>query len=570
MVRKATQRLKCRPRQGGGQQELQQAASSRRRHQARIAHRDGKRKGALYNEVAAQPRGGKSADPRWRAGGRGGAPMCRGLCNKASSADPELRRLRRGSTEPTTCKDLSCSPFPHLTGRDVWHLRPRGGSTIRHDFTAPPPPAARGGVRAPTGRGHPGPPPACRQPGDEAWRCGCVHAGVPGALRTCPADGASAQTVSSAWSEQPCSTHSVGVGPAFVAPLPWWTRRAVDVPPAPPWRTGIKGVGAHPPTDALRQPPRHPSTRTCRRRRHHGVHAPPPPLAAAARRCNGRRRGSVGHAPPRRRTTRLPGGCRGAAKFNLIALGNKEQTIRGNVHLERTEVLGAVAATGDVTLKSFSVNSCGTPGVCASAPTSSTPIALAAGGNLTTEDGVIDHGRVENVDAGAVEQWARTTHTSTCAAPVAGCQTSTGDGGLLRFAITPVAGGGPAHCTVGAADLTAASLVEVVGRPDPSSMVEIAVKGAAAAAADNVTLTNMGFAGWESSATLLSMCNVGTLTVQDVGLKAAVLAPETRFRGTSGAVNGTVIVADVESGVEFQKAPIDCPRKRRRPRQGEE
>ncbi|OSX70266.1 hypothetical protein BU14_0822s0003 [Porphyra umbilicalis] len=293
--------------------------------------------------------------------------------------------------------------------------------------------------------------------------------------------------------------------------------------------------------------------------------------------------------PPRRRTTRLPGGCRGAAKFNLIALGNKEQTIRGNVHLERTEVLGAVAATGDVTLKSFSVNSRGTPGVCASAPTSSTPIALAAGGNLTTEDGVIDHGRVvaeqpllgggttvacpveqENVDAGAVEQWARTTHTSTCAAPVAGCQTSTGDGGLLRFAITPVAGGGPAHCTVGAADLTAASLVEVVGRPDPSSMVEIAVKGAAAAAADNVTLTNMGFAGWESSATLLSMCNVGTLTVQDVGLKAAVLAPETRFRGTSGAVNGTVIVADVESGVEFQKAPIDCPRKRRRPRQGEE
>jgi len=33
-----------------------------------------------------------------------------------------------------------------------------------------PPPG--GGVRAPTGRGHPGPPPACRQPGDEAWRCG--------------------------------------------------------------------------------------------------------------------------------------------------------------------------------------------------------------------------------------------------------------------------------------------------------------------------------------------------------------------------------------------------------------
>jgi len=33
-----------------------------------------------------------------------------------------------------------------------------------------PPPGC--GVRAPTGRGHPGPPPACRQPGDEAWRCG--------------------------------------------------------------------------------------------------------------------------------------------------------------------------------------------------------------------------------------------------------------------------------------------------------------------------------------------------------------------------------------------------------------
>jgi len=297
---------------------------------------------------------------------------------------------------------------------------------------------------------------------------------------------------------------------------------------------------------------------------------------------------ALGTRPPRRRTTRLPGGCRGAAKFNLIALGNKEQTIPGHVHLERTEVLGALAATGDVTLKSFSINSRGTPGVCPSTQQSSAPIALVTRGSLSTENGFIGPGRIvveeepllgggttascqvdeEDVDADALEDWAREEHAATCVAPVAGCQTTTGDGGLLRFAITPVAGGGPAHCAVGAADLTAASLVEVVGRSDPSSMVEIAVTGGAPAAADNVTLTNMGFAGWEPSATRLSLCNVGTLTVQDVGLRSAVLAPETRFRGTSGAVNGTVIVADVESGVEFQKAPIDCPRERRRPRRG--
>lgn len=301
--------------------------------------------------------------------------------------------------------------------------------------------------------------------------------------------------------------------------------------------------------------------------------------------------------PRRRRTVRLEGSCEGVAKFNLISLGK--------VRLARTEVLGAVAAAGDVNLSEFSVNSAGAVNpVCdtngASLP--GTPLALVTKGNLVTTNGDIkgpvvsgeqylDGGGTTtscavdeeaNVDVGEVDKYVRQETSDNCAAPVAGCETVTAEGGLLRFVIQQPSNGAAAHCAVSAETLTAASRVEVAGRADPSDMVKIAVHGrgnvvegssdggGGGGRAADVTLTNMGFDGFVPSFTLLSMCNVPKLTVQDVGLPSAVFAPDTRFRGSSGHVNGTVVVADVASGVEFQLSPIDCPRRGRRRGRGRE
>lgn len=294
--------------------------------------------------------------------------------------------------------------------------------------------------------------------------------------------------------------------------------------------------------------------------------------------------------PSRRPTVRLEGGCEGVAKFNLVSLGD--------VRLANTEVLGAVAAVGDVSLSAFSVNSAGTTDpVCdtngASLP--GAPFALVAN-SVNANDGSFNNGRVvveeeyltgggtlteckveeADIDAGAIEDYVRQESADICAAAVAGCKTETADGGLLRFFIQEPNDGAAALCTVSADALTGASRVEVSGRADPSEMVKIAVHGdrddgdgrssdrGGGRRAANVTLTNMGFDGFVPTTTLLSMCNVPTLTVQDVGLPSAVFAPDTRFRGSSGHVNGTVVVADVKGGVEFQLAPIDCPRRGRR------
>ncbi|GAB0492287.1 hypothetical protein MMPV_003549 [Pyropia vietnamensis] len=304
--------------------------------------------------------------------------------------------------------------------------------------------------------------------------------------------------------------------------------------------------------------------------------------------------GATRSRPRRRPTIRLEGGCKGVAKFNLISLGD--------VRLSQTEVLGAVVAEGDVSLSAFSVNSAGsTDPVCdeSGASLPGAPFALVAK-KLTADTGAINNGRTvveeeylegsgtlvacepeeANVDMSAIEEYVRQETATNCAAQVAGCKTVTADGGLLQFLIQSPSNGAPAICDVSADILTGASRVEVAGRGDPSDMVKIAVHGSrddfgllsddrnrGRGRGANVTLTNMGFDGFVPTSTLFSMCDVPTLTVQDVGLPAAVFAPDTSFRGSSGHVNGTVAVADVEGGVEFQLAPIDCPRGRRRRRE---
>lgn len=294
--------------------------------------------------------------------------------------------------------------------------------------------------------------------------------------------------------------------------------------------------------------------------------------------------------PRRRPTLRLEGGCEGVAKFNLISLGD--------VRLTDTEVLGAVAAVGDVSLSAFSVNSAGMPDPACDENGASLPDAQlglvgkslkanagSISGRVVLEEnpllggGTVTSCEVEeaDIDAGAVDEYVRQETADICAAAETGCKTMTADGGLLRFVIQAPTDGEAAQCSVSADTLTGASRVEVAGRADPSDMVKIAVHGrrdgrggngggggGSGRCATNVTLTNMGFDGFVPTSTLFSMCDVPTLTVQDVGLPAAVFAPDTRFRGSSGHVNGTVVVADVKSGVEFQLAPIDCPRRRRR------
>jgi len=131
---------------------------------------------------------------------------------------------------------------------------------------------------------------------------------------------------------------------------------------------------------------------------------------------------------------------------------------------------------------------------------------------------------------------------------------------------------------VRAADLTSATAVEVVGRTDAARRVVINVDGGVAAAAGGggggargagaiggvgddaagVVLSAKGFFGFLPTTTVVNFCGVPTLNIDNVGLPAAIVAPHTHLESTYGHVEGTVIVASAQGGVEFRHAPFAC------------
>ncbi|GAB0488946.1 hypothetical protein MMPV_000159 [Pyropia vietnamensis] len=262
-----------------------------------------------------------------------------------------------------------------------------------------------------------------------------------------------------------------------------------------------------------------------------------------------------------------PPRCPSFPPFNLYT--------SGSVTLTASEVLGPLACGGNANLTGFSIN------YNSSCDPSSGALALAVGGALTASSGQVVNGGISvgaplpetvgqvctrGVAAGEGVDFPRLTAAVTAAsavlcdgpAPVA-CVTRTDDGGGVVFDVSSAAAASLAVCTVPGQVLTAATGVTVVGRASETTVVAINVVGGDAAAGQpSVRLADCEFFGFTPTTTVLNFCGVATLTVDNVGVPAAVLAPAVALNGPSGHVQGSVVAAAVNTGIEFRNAPFLC------------
>lgn len=268
-----------------------------------------------------------------------------------------------------------------------------------------------------------------------------------------------------------------------------------------------------------------------------------------------------------------PPRCPSFPPFNLYAVGP--------VTLTGSEVLGPLACGGDATLTGFSINYNST---CEPAG----PLALAVGGTLTASSGQVVNGGIavgaplpqtigqvctHAVPAAGAVDFPRLTAGAVAASaalcdgpsPVA-CVTRTDGGGGVVFDVSAAAAGSLAVCTVPGPVLTAATGVTVAGRGSPASTVvaiNVVAGGGDAVTAGGggaaVRLVGCEFFGFTPATTVLNFCaGVRTLTVDNVGVPAAVLAPAVAVNGPAGHVRGSVVAAAVDTGVEFRNEPFAC------------
>lgn len=284
---------------------------------------------------------------------------------------------------------------------------------------------------------------------------------------------------------------------------------------------------------------------------------PPPPAATAAPLLPVVPVGGAFIPPPR---------CPSFPPFNLYTAGA--------VTLSASEVLGPLACGGNANLTGFSINYNST---CD--PTSGA-LALAVGGVLSASSGQVTNGGISvgiplpqtvgqvctrPVVAGAVD-FRRITTAAVAAsaalcdgpAPV-GCVTRTDAGGGVVFDVSAAPPASLAVCNVPAQVLTAATGVTVAGRWSAGTVVAINVEGSGGnPAAAAVRLFGCEFFGFTPATTVLNFCGVARLTVDNVGVPAAVLGPAVALDGPSGHVQGSVVAAAVNTGIEFRNAPFAC------------
>ncbi|OSX72781.1 hypothetical protein BU14_0404s0008 [Porphyra umbilicalis] len=262
-----------------------------------------------------------------------------------------------------------------------------------------------------------------------------------------------------------------------------------------------------------------------------------------------------------------PPGCPRFPPFNLFTVGATT--------LVASEVLGPLACGGDATLTGFSVNP--------SSPCDPSSVALAVGGALNASSGQVANGGLSlpagvvlpdsvgrvcaaAVPAGAFDFAAAAASATAASAALcgraapAGCVTSLTDGGGVSFDVSAAPAGALALCTVPGAALTAATGVTVAGRRDASTVVAINVLGGAGGGdgGGRVRLAGCESFNFVPPTTVLNFCGVAALTVDNVGVPAAVLAPGVALDGPAGNVRGSVVVASVDTGVEFRNAPFAC------------
>jgi len=259
------------------------------------------------------------------------------------------------------------------------------------------------------------------------------------------------------------------------------------------------------------------------------------------------------------------GTCDALTYFNLFALRD--------LHMTGAEVLGPLAVGGDARLDGFSINSEGACGTHSAA--------LAVAGSLKAANGQVAAGSVVvsgrshiassvglrcakvidgDVHLGALAKAAVDGHERMCGRPVTGCKTTLGHDGVVTLRVVR---GRSAVCAVHVRVLRNAKRVAIVGRSEHQVVIIQAVSDGAT----TLALSNVGFHGFVPSRTVLAVCGrVGSLIIDNVGLPAALSAPETDLSGPAGHVLGTVIVRSVRGGVEFRHDPFDCDVGEEKPR----
>lgn len=258
--------------------------------------------------------------------------------------------------------------------------------------------------------------------------------------------------------------------------------------------------------------------------------------------------------------------CEAVTHFNVIALRDFHQTA--------SEVLGPLAVGGDARLNSFSINSVGR---CERDERVPDKFALVVAGDLRAHNGQINAGKVlvggrrsiredvglkcarvvrtKDVSFDEMASFLKEAHEGQCREREEGCHTRVDDARGITLSIR---GRGRAVCVVSARDLGHATRLAIVGRRR-DQVVIIKVEGKERRDDDKaLTLTNFGLDGFEPSRTVIAFCDVPKLVIDNMGIPAAVFAPETALSGPAGHILGTTVVESFRGGVEFRYAPYAC------------
>ena len=236
-----------------------------------------------------------------------------------------------------------------------------------------------------------------------------------------------------------------------------------------------------------------------------------------------------------------------AGTFNVYSLG--AFTSSGS------DTEGAVAAAGNVTIGSYSVNANNVDGV-----TNPNGYSLATGGNLNFNSGSINNGLYHVAGSKTLTNVGLGTASATNTLPFSFAQASayvkgvstgltalaaTGAGVVQYGGMTLTGGGGsgPQVFNLSGADISSVNYFNFNNLSSGQTLI-LNISGASA------TLTG----GWQAFSPYNVIYNFGSataVTLNNVGVFGALLAPKAAINGGGGQVNGNVIVGNWNSGVQI-------------------
>lgn len=256
--------------------------------------------------------------------------------------------------------------------------------------------------------------------------------------------------------------------------------------------------------------------------------------------------------------------CASFAYWNVVALGSFNQTA--------SEVGGPLLVVGDARLDGFSVNPTGQCGRDGRTPN---VVAAVVGGRLRANNGQWNAGKVVtrpgrySASRSVGLRCARVTprainfeplvtftvngHAGVCRSEAVYCNTRVDEGRGVTFHIRR---GGEATCAVSARDLAAATRVAIVGRTRGQVVIiKVDGDGRYGPRGKALTLSDFQADGFLPAFTVMALCDVERLVVDNTGIPSALLAPQTDLSGAAGQVTGNAFFRSFRGGIEFRHEP---------------